>query len=113
MLANLWDRARIYRNDAPRSGHWLAVRAIDPALHRDALGARITLVGRRRQWTGRIVRASGYLSSHPPLARFGLGSVARLEAIEVLWPDGHRERFALDGVDRAVTLERGSGGGRP
>src|SRR5262249_21392452 len=30
--------ARLYRNIAPRRGHWLLVRALDPALKRDAYG---------------------------------------------------------------------------
>ena len=50
LVSNLMDRARLYRNDAPRQGHWLAVRAFDPRLRRDALGARVTLVmGERRR----------------------------------------------------------------
>src|SRR5205823_6374056 len=32
-------RARLYRNVAPNRGHWLMVRAVDPALKRDAYGA--------------------------------------------------------------------------
>jgi hypothetical protein len=35
-------------NETPRQGHWLAVRAIDPALRRDAIGARIEVQLTRR-----------------------------------------------------------------
>ncbi|MGE5191116.1 MAG: FG-GAP repeat domain-containing protein, partial [Deltaproteobacteria bacterium] len=32
-------RARVFRNEVPKRGRWLEVRAFDPALRRDALGA--------------------------------------------------------------------------
>jgi hypothetical protein len=35
-------------NEAPRQGHWLAVRAIDPTLRRNAIGARIEVQLDRR-----------------------------------------------------------------
>lgn len=44
LITNTQGPARLYRNDAPRKGNWLMVRAIDPRYHRDAIGARITVV---------------------------------------------------------------------
>jgi hypothetical protein len=32
-----------------------------------------------------------------------------VDAVEVLWPDGHEERFDCDRIDRAVELRRGEG----
>ena len=42
-------------------------------------------------------------------AHFGLGKTDRVETIEVLWPDGVRERFPVGAVDRQITLRRGEG----
>jgi hypothetical protein len=109
LVANLLDRTRLYRNDATRRGHWLAVRAVDPTLRRDALGARVTLfVGQRRM--GRdVVMASGYLSSQSPQLHFGLGPARIVDHIEVQWPDGGLERFPGVAADQAITLSRGGG----
>jgi enediyne biosynthesis protein E4 len=101
--------ARLYRNVAPQRGHWLMVRAIDPALRRDAYGAEITVRAGSRRWVSGISPNQGYLCSHDCRAHFGLGSAARLDAIEVLWPDGTRELFAGRPADQVVQLLRGQG----
>ena len=43
--------ARLYRNTAPAAGHWLGVRAVNPAWKRDAYGAAVTVVTGARRWT--------------------------------------------------------------
>jgi len=48
VVANSNGTVRLYRNETPRQGHWLAVRAIDHALRRDAIGARIEVQLARR-----------------------------------------------------------------
>jgi hypothetical protein len=101
--------ARFYRNVAPRNGHWLMVRAVDPALHRDAYGAVVTVQSRARRWIGAINPGQSYLCSGDPRAHFGLGSVTSFDLLRVLWPDGQAEEFPGGGVDRVITLERGRG----
>jgi hypothetical protein len=56
------------------------------------------------------VRTDGsYLSASDPRAHFGLGRDARVAGITVQWPDGVSERWTSEGVDRRVTLRRGTG----
>jgi hypothetical protein len=102
--------AKLFRNVAPRRGHWLTVRAIDPAAGgRDAYGAEITVqVGGRRWW--RLVQpAYSYLCSNDPRAHFGLGGVTAVESIQVVWPDGTEEEFGGGAVDRLLVLRKESG----
>ncbi|MDA1232704.1 MAG: ASPIC/UnbV domain-containing protein [Planctomycetota bacterium] len=102
-------RARLFRNDVPKRGHWLKVRAIDPRLHRDAYGAEVTVnVGDRRLI--RLVNpASGYLGSNDLRPHFGLGASGEFDAIHVLWPDGLSEVFPGGKADRMIVLRRGEG----
>jgi hypothetical protein len=101
--------ARLYRNVAPRRGHWLMVRAIDPALHRDAYGAMVTVRAGTRRWLGLINPGQSYLSSGDPRAHFGLGQVEGVDEVRVDWPDGLAEVFPAPGLDRVLRLERGQG----
>ena len=101
--------ARLFRNIAPKRGHWLTVRAVDPALHRDAYGAEVRVRANGRQWLRLVDPAQSYLSSCTPFAHFGLGNVDRVDAIEVTWPDGLREVFAGGNVDCKRELRRGEG----
>ena len=109
LVTNVQGRARIYRNDAPRVGHWLSVRTLDPHLNRNALGARVILILAGQRQFRTVSSGYSYLSSSPPIAHFGLGDVAQVERIEVIWPDGLRESFSVESVDCFITLERGAG----
>ncbi|HTU19690.1 MAG TPA: CRTAC1 family protein [Gemmataceae bacterium] len=102
-------RARLYRNVAPRRGHWLLVRAIDPLLHRDAYGAVVTVTAGGRRWRRMIDSGGSYLCGSDPRAHFGLGDVGQMESIEVAWPDGARETFAGGAADRLAELRKGQG----
>jgi len=99
----------LYRNSAAKRGHWLTVRAIDPALHRDAYGAEILLHSHKRHLMGWINPGYSYLCSNDPRAHFGLGDVDSFDSIDVVWPDGVEESFAGGQADRIVVLSRGGG----
>ena len=108
LVANLSSPPRLYRNIAPRRGEWLAVRAIDPALGRDAIGARVRLLGTPAA-EREITRSFGYLSASDPVAHFGLGPEPDVQGLLVRWPGGATERFAIEGLNRQIVLRRGEG----
>ena len=63
---------------------------------------------------GRIVSAvaggpTSYASCVVAPVHLGLGDVAAVETIDVVWPGGERESFAVPGLDRFVTVHRGQG----
>lgn len=100
----------LYRNVAPRLGHWLHVRVVDPARGgRDALGAEVILRDEHRIQGQVLQPATSYLASHEPVLHFGLGPEPRVRGIEVRWPDGSTEAFPAPAVDRIVVLKRGEG----
>ncbi len=100
---------RVFRNDVPKRGRWLMVRARDPDLRRDALGALVTVSAGGRDLQRTIVSTAGYASGCEPVAHFGLGPVARIERVTVRWPDGTTERFDGVPLDAEVELLRGRG----
>jgi hypothetical protein len=102
-------RARLFRNDVPKRGHWLKVRAFDPRLHRDAYGAEVTVSVGDRRLIRLVNPAGGYLGSNDPRPHFGLGDSAEFDAIHVLWPDGLSEVFPNGPGDRMIVLRRGEG----
>ena len=98
---------RVYENVVADSGHWLRVRC--KAHGRNALGAEvIAVVGERRK--RRLCTATfSYASQSEPVAHFGLGSATRVDALEVIWPDGAPERFSGVDADCEIVLEQGTG----
>jgi hypothetical protein len=109
LVTTIAGRARLYKNVAPNRGHWLRVRAVEPALKRDAYGAEIQVRAGERSWLRWINPASSFLSSSDPRAHFGLGSAGQVDAIAVVWPDGAEEAFPGSFADREVVLRKGEG----
>ncbi|MCA8960903.1 MAG: CRTAC1 family protein [Planctomycetes bacterium] len=109
VLSNLESPARLYRNDAPRVGSWLVVRAIDGVT--EVVGARIVIRDARRVQARTTSRALGYGSSGPASAHFGLPDP--VEELSVRWPDGHRESFPVPELNRSLTVVRGTGRALP
>ncbi len=109
VVTHIAGKVRVLKNVAPKRGHWLMVRAIDPALRRDAYGAEITVrTGERTQWRS-TQPAYSYLASNDPRVHFGLGDETSVDSIHVVWPDGSAEVFPGGAVDRLVTLKKGEG----
>ena len=109
LVTSISGPARLFRNVAPNRGHWLLVRALDPALRRDAYGAEVTVAAGERRWKRWLNPGSSYLCSNDPRLHFGLGSAARVDTIEVLWPDGAREEFPGVPADKSLVLRKGEG----
>ncbi|MBW2577757.1 MAG: CRTAC1 family protein [Deltaproteobacteria bacterium] len=109
VVANSNGTVRLYRNETPRQGHWLAIRAIDPALRRDAVGARIEVWLDRRMLVRTVTAARSYFSSTDLTTHFGLGEAERVDRILVHWPDGAIEHFDGGDVDRLRVVRRGEG----
>jgi len=104
LFGNIDDAPALLVNQGP-SGNWIKVRLVGAGGNTDAIGARlIARVGERRQL--RLVGSGGgFLSSSDPRAHFGLGAAQRVDELEVLWPDGRRERFADLPAGRLYTIE--------
>ena len=112
-MTTLAGPARLYRNVAPKRGHWLLVRAIDPGLGRDAYGAEITARAGARHWTRWLNPGYSYLCSNDPRAHFGLGEADHVDAFDVIWPDGTRESFPGSPADQRSEIVLRKGAGRP
>ena len=109
VVSGLDNRLRFFRNDAPPpEHHWLFVKAITE--NRDALGAQVTLrTDITHRLTGYVLPGVSYLSSSEPVVHFGLGTIDEIQAVEVRWQDGSRERFPGGTANRRITVYQGDG----
>ena len=108
VVSGLDNRLRFFRNDAPPpQHHWLFVQAITQ--RRDALGAHVTLRTASRTLTGYVLSGTSYLSSSEPSVHFGLGTIDTIQAIEVHWQDGTREKFPGTATNQHVKVYQGQG----
>ena len=93
-----------------RSGnHWIALRVIGTRSNRDGIGAKIVLRAGKRTLVDEVRSGSSYISQNDMRVHFGLGSVTKIDPVQVRWPSGLVERFENLSVDAFNTLKEGSG----
>jgi hypothetical protein len=109
VVNNLSDRPMLLVNEAKNSNHWLGLKLTGTKSNRSAIGARVILHGAKRNWVDEVRSGSSYNSSNDLRLHFGLGSENRLVNIEVRWPNGERELFGCDAVDKITELIEGKG----
>jgi len=109
VVTNSNARAALYRNDVADGRHWIAVRALDPELNRDAIGATVRVRAGGIEQLRPVSHTRSYLSSTDATVHFGLGDSDSVDEFVVRWPDGTRERFDGGPADRVVSLQRGRG----
>jgi hypothetical protein len=100
----------LLRNVSPDKNHWVELKLIGgPKSPRDAVGATVYLTANKIKQRGDVVSGGSYESTNDPRVHFGLGDATAIDAIEVHWPSGARERFSVSRVDQIVTLVEGKG----
>ena len=100
--------ARVLMNQVGSARHWLGVRVLDRRHPRDALQARVNLIGGAGRTTTRVVHTDGsYASASDPRLIFGLGAETGARSIRVEWPGGPVQEFRGLAVDRYWVLEPG------
>ena len=111
LIGNNGDAPVLLKNTAGDGNHWVGLKLQGTSCNRDAVGATIT-------WSyGDVVRSrykangGSYLSSHDMREVLGLGGSAKVNWIEIKWPQpsGRVERFTDVPVDRYVTIVEGKG----
>ncbi len=101
----------LLQNNIGRQNHWVGVKLVGRKANPDAVGARVTYQSGDLKRSRMKVGGGSFLSSHDPRMVLGLGNRAKLDWLEVKWPQpsGVTERFTDLPIDRYVTLVEGSG----
>jgi hypothetical protein len=88
LISNNDGPARLLRNVATGSNHWLMVRCLGPNGKCDAIGAKVfvTVAGKTRRRD--VIINYSYASACDPRIHFGLGQHSVAERVTVRWPGG-------------------------
>jgi hypothetical protein len=96
----------LLENRSGRGNHWLGLKLQGVTCNRDAIGARI-------RWSaGGAVRSrlknngGSYLSSHDPREILGLGTAAKVDWVEIIWPKPSEkvQRLSNPPIDRYIEI---------
>ena len=116
VIANLDRAPQVLRNltidsavPPPPGANWLQIRAVDPRLNREAIGARLTVRTASGPHLLHVLSSGSYLSTGPATAHLGLGTADAVVSFDIVWPDGLTETFDGAAANQIVELIRGEG----
>lgn len=97
----------LLHNDSPVTNHWIALTCARKAGGSAAIGTRITLTAGGRKQIAEVRASGSYLSTNAPELHFGVGVSAKIDSIDVRWPDGQTSHFAAVAADHTYRLSPG------
>ncbi len=107
VLTNNSGPARLLRNTVGQDKHWVRLRLVGTTSNTDGYGAKVAVLrdGLAPLWR-RVHTDGSYVSASDPRLVIGLGDHPEIDAIEVLWPSGLRERWSgLESRSEHVLIE--------
>jgi len=109
VVSNMNARPSLLVNDVRNGNHWLTIKTVGTKSNRDGIGARITLKVGKRTLVDEVRSGSSYDSQSDLRVHFGLGASAKMDSIEVRWPNGILEKFGELKVDAVNVVTEGTG----
>ena len=129
VISNMNAPPSLLVNEVRTPNHWITLRltgsfpaaktksqatstapgAVITKSSRDAIGARIRMKAGSRILIDEVRSGSSFISNNDMRVHFGLGSVAKIDWVEVRWPSGLVEQFDGVSVDTLQNLKEGAG----
>ncbi len=109
VISNMNAPPSLLVNNVRPPNHWISFKTVGTKSNRDGIGARITVQLGKRTLVDEVRSGSSYISSSDMRIHFGLGSAAKVDAVQVRWPSGLVEHFDNLAVDKVHEIKEGSG----
>ncbi|MGH7699029.1 MAG: VCBS repeat-containing protein [Gemmatimonadales bacterium] len=90
----------------PVTRHYLQVVLRGAAPNTQGIGSKLMVTARGQRQYIDHTPYRGFMSSMDDRIHFGLGAAARVDTLEVVWPDGRRQVLTDVAVDRMVTVKQ-------
>jgi enediyne biosynthesis protein E4 len=107
VVENLTGAPMILEAKSNPSHHWVSFELEGNPVNRLALNARVRVTAGEMQQLGEVRSGGSYLSQSDLRLHFGLGDGARIDEVEILWPNGSAQVFRGVAVDRFYHLRQG------
>ena len=101
----------LLRNDGGNRNHWLELELRGTKSNRQGIGAKVRLVAGGSAQVRQVGAQSPYLSQNSLIETFGLGAVARVDTIVVIWPSGVRQVTTGISANQRLTITEGESTG--
>ncbi len=112
VINNFNGAPTVLRNVTDSQNHWLALRLVGDAKlksPRDAIGSTVYVTIGKLRLRQDVISGGGYASTNDLKLHFGLGEAAKVDKVEIKWPNGANETVNINAVDRVWTVMQGKG----
>jgi hypothetical protein len=106
-VANANAAPFLYRNVAPRTGHWAQFVLAGTKSNRVAVGAQVRVTAGGRTQLRMVDGGNSFAAQSTARVHVGLASATSIDKVDVRWPSGLRQTFEKLPVDRIVRIVEG------
>ena len=108
VVENLAGKPMILEARSNPAHHWVSFQLEGSPRNKLALNARVRVTTGNLQQLDEVRSGGSYLSQSDLRLHFGLGDAARIDKVEVLWPNGSAQVFENVAVDSFYHLRQGT-----
>ncbi len=110
LILNMNDYPSLLRNDGGNKNNWITIKLLGTHCNRTAIGARVRVVNGKHAQIDEVHSGTSVMSQSDLRLSFGLGSLAKVDLIEVTWPTTRKvERFTQIDANQFLTIKEGAG----
>jgi len=107
---NVHEPPNLYRLDTNHTASWTELKLVGTKSNHSAIGARVRIVIGSTTLVREVRGGGSYYSQNDLRVQAGLGEAARIDRVDVRWPNGNEEVWRDVPVKRIVTLVEGKAG---
>jgi len=100
VVTALGEPTELWHNVSPGAQHWIILRLHGVKSNRDGIGAVIRIGDQYAEMTTTV----GYASSADWGVHFGLGKMALVSKVEILWPSGLKQTLRAVKADQVLDV---------
>ena len=110
IVNNIDQPAFIYQNHSELSENkFLRINLQSTSTNSFGIGAKVILYGNGRQFSQRLSTSRGFQSGPSTTLVFGLGTLEKIDSIQIHWPEGEKEIFPGTKTNQSLSFEKGKG----
>lgn len=106
-VSNIGAPVSLLTNTTDQAGHFVNFRLHATTTARNAFFARVEVQVGQATWTRQLCAGDGYHASNERLLQFGLGNIAVVQSVRVVWPSGAESIIENPIADSTLELVEG------
>ena len=109
LVTNNGGNAELLRNEGGTGNNAVLIQLVGTKSNRSAVGARIRLTAGGTTQVREVKAGSSYLGQNDLRVHAGLGKSAKIDRLDVRWPNGQNEVIEGAAVNQILTVTEGKG----